>query len=175
MLIMILDSLNDLIFKPVGSPQIFQNLTLPDDQQKTDKEKGVFDCGTMLSSLVSSSEVEAQHTPSSRDHLLRDSRSVATSNSTQNSKSKIKNCVSNFSSFAHLIDTILDDPIDEMAASDLRAFKVKPSKSSKKRKRKLKKKMDNRLALISKAVNEQTLKKQRKKDVKKLARRLAKI
>lgn len=79
-------------------------------------------------------------------------------------------CVSKFSLYTNLVSSnSKEDPIDVVEAISSGEFKTKLSKSTKKRMRRVKKKRECRLAMITKT------KKQTKKDIKRLARKLAKM
>lgn len=92
----------------------------------------------------------------------------------------LKKCVSNFSLYAHLVSNTSEDPFGEFdedidSINNKIEFKQKLSKSAKKRIRRQKKKKQNKLALSAKpsqmkVTSVQTVRKQTKKDLKKIIR-----
>lgn len=99
-------------------------------------------------------------------------------------KEWLKKCVSNFSLYSHLVSNTIEDPFDckeEITHDNNRIeFKQKLSKSMKKRMRRQRRKKQEALALSAvtsqmKRINMQIVRKQTKKDMKKIIKSFKKI
>lgn len=86
-------------------------------------------------------------------------------------KEKIRNCVSNFSLYASLMASRRSDPFDENPENE-EPFKVKLSKSAKKRLRRQRK---LKLSSLEKQVKSQIIKKKTKLDMKSIIKKINKL
>lgn len=130
-----------------------------------------------VGTLVSDENTDQQSTPTMTDNNNCNNGSNNKKSSTLNRSLDKKNCVSKFSLYANLIDNNCEDPYEQVAAIEAGEFKLKLSKSAKKRLRRQnkKKKLNDPIGIRSvqmKNLNLALAKKQTKKDIKKMINKL---